>query len=995
MALVEEDGDPNQADVITLLDRYDNQYDRLVGLLSGMLARREQWMPHLLRHRQGDNFDRNALEDSLRYLVESQLALVGELLPAELNTALTPLLHFIVEQLGDAGKAQNALLEAGSAFHGQPLALPTDAKNLPHWQTLAKLLTTDKGQWRSRFDSRDGFPAQGATSNPAEKEIFQSMKDRMTNLVDGLRDNEDLRRELAMVRLLPNPRYEDEAWDSLQAMMRLLQRCAQEWQVLIAETGEADFTEISGRAIDALGQEGEPSPLALRIDYRIRHLLVDEFQDTSHSQINLLQRLTEGWSAGDGRTLFLVGDPMQSIYRFRKAEVSLFMQAFNGELFQQVALQPLILSVNFRSTRPVVDWVNRVFPDVMPKHDDPVMGAVVYSASDARPGATDEGGVQTHFTLGTDPEEEARAIVDVISATPAERSIAVLVRSRAHARGLLTRLDRLREEDPRFRYQAVELNPLAEAQHIFDLVSLTLALVQGADRLAWLSLLRSPLIGMALADLDALFGGDWNRLIGTIVSGEPPTNPAGGAAVSAEGRQRLQRVAPILGRALEQSGRVAIRELVETTWLHLGGPACALNDSEIKDARTYFALLESLENEGLPIDRDSITARLENLYAEPDAGAEGNLQIMTIHKAKGLQFDTVILPGLNRGSGTPENRLLHWFEIAEQDRIVFSPMRNAEEKEQNRKAGDLIKFISSIENRREAFEASRLLYVAATRAERKLHLFASLNPNARKQIQPRASTPLAHLWPSLESTELPALADRLESFESAEESEAALPPAIPQQFRRLPSSWQLPPPPPAIESARWQDPAPNELIPFEWAQQDARITGELVHRLLQETASMGIEDWNASGGAEARKSWCLQQLRSQGLDEERGERIARKATAALDRCLQSERGRWMLQNHAEAKSEYPITAILDGVPRNLVLDRTFVDKNERWIIDYKTSDHSGGGLESFLESEEERYRDQLMQYRDAMALAESRPIRCALYFPLLDEFRLVAMEDDK
>src|SRR5439155_5619839 len=132
--------------------------------------------------------------------------------------------------------------------------------------------------------------------------------------------------------------------------------------VIFAERAEADFTEFAQGAVRALGTPEAPSDLLLALDYRIRHVLVDEFQDTSISQWELLERLTAGWQQGDGRTLFVVGDPMQSIYRFREAEVGLFLRARREGLgtagLPNVALEPLTLETNFRSQAGIVDWVN-------------------------------------------------------------------------------------------------------------------------------------------------------------------------------------------------------------------------------------------------------------------------------------------------------------------------------------------------------------------------------------------------------------------------------------------------------------------------------------------------------------------------------------------------------------------------------------------------------------------------------------------------------------
>ncbi|HEX4928792.1 MAG TPA: UvrD-helicase domain-containing protein, partial [Burkholderiales bacterium] len=147
-------------------------------------------------------------------------------------------------------------------------------------------------------------------------------------LAQSLSGDESLRRALAKLLSLPPERYGEEQWQVLGAMLELLPRAAAQLKVVFGERSETDFTEIAQGAVRALGTPEEPTDLLLALDTRIQHILVDEFQDTSVSQFELLERLTAGWQSGDGRTLFLVGDPMQSIYRFREAEVALFLDAW-------------------------------------------------------------------------------------------------------------------------------------------------------------------------------------------------------------------------------------------------------------------------------------------------------------------------------------------------------------------------------------------------------------------------------------------------------------------------------------------------------------------------------------------------------------------------------------------------------------------------------------------------------------------------------------------
>ncbi len=111
--------------------------------------------------------------------------------------------------------------------------------------------------------------------------------------------------------------------------------------------------------------------------------------------------------------------------------------------------------------------------------------------------------------------------------------------------------------------------------------------------------------------------------------------------------------------------------------------------------------------------------------------------------------------------------------------------------------------------------------------------------------------------------------------------------------------------------------------------------------------------------------------------------------AALRQTVADERGRWLLDPaHRDAQAELALTGLADGRLRTFVIDRTFIDAHgTRWVIDYKTSRHEGGGIEAFLDSEVERYRAQLAGYVELLAGLGPQPVRAGLYFPLLGAFR--------
>ena len=153
-------------------------------------------------------------------------------------------------------------------------------------------------------------------------------------------------------------------------------------------------------------------------------------------------------------------------------------------------------------------------------------------------------------------------------------------------------------------------------------------------------------------------------------------------------------------------------------------------------------------------------------------------------------------------------------------------------------------------------------------------------------------------------------------------------------------------------------------------------------------AEEGAARWNAARIA-ALRPVLRAALRAEGVPAAELERASARVAEALCGVLADDRGRWILDaTHAQATSELRLSAHLDGQVAHVALDRTFVDaQGTRWIVDYKTGTHEGSDLEAFLDREQERYREQLGRYARIMAGFDSRPVRLALYFPLLQAWR--------
>ena len=380
---------------------------------------------------------------------------------------------------------------------------------------------------------------------------------------------------------------------------------------------------------------------------------------------------------------------------------------------------------------------------------------------------------------------------------------------------------------------------------------------------------------------------------------------------------------------------------------------------------------------------------------------------MTIHKAKGLEFDTVIVPGLHRASRRDDSKLIVWTEHPNPEtgarELLLAPIRETGA-EDDVESDAIYRYVLTQEREKQQHEYVRLLYVAATRAERRLHLLGAVRVKAddvagdgtEMFFPPRADTLLAALWPAVAA----ALWDDLHAA-PAESHAPTLPVALAPVARpplgpmRITRTQPLPAMPDAISvqtlNGSQRQPSDEIAIDFEWASEAARHIGSVVHACLQQIAEEGVAAWNDERIV-AMMPTLERELARRGVAAAELTVSISKVIEALSNTLADGRGRWTLQPHEHARAEWRLTGMQHGNLVDIAIDRTFIDdQNVRWIVDFKTGSHEGGDPDTFLDNEQKRYAAQLETYATILnamsSSSQSRSIRLGLYFPMLKGWR--------
>ena len=978
-----------------LLELRDNNLIDCVNLISGMLAQRDQWIravPLTPNMGEDDWLNlRSKLEKPFRDEVKRVHSRVYELLTEQplLATELVELARYAIRN-GNERIAELA---------GIPELPKPELLAVRHWQCIAEFLLTGN-EWRKPkgLNVTMGFPPGGKME-----------KNRMGHLLTVLSNVDDLREALVAVRESPLTHYDDQQWETLRHVFLVLGQAIAELRVLFVERSTVDFTEIGLAARQVLGDSNMSMESLFAISGNIRHLLVDEFQDTSRSQYDLLKLLIRTWEMDESRTAFLVGDPMQSVYLFRQAEVELFeLVKRHGLVSDNVTLEfeHAELKTNFRSHAGLTARWNEMFEVIF---EDGGAGGIQYSETTAAEEALADESVHVHpqiietGNLKPTPEERQRArdaeavkVLEIVRAHQPqmeearaqgkEYRVAVLARARRHLAQIAALL---RKEGVPFR--AVELETLNERQELLDLMSLVRALLHPMDRVAWLSVLRAPWCGLSMRDLHILTGGDDKTLKPSPILELLESRLH---LLSEEGAARARRVSSILLQALavrfQRAFAWSFSQWVERTWRSLGGPQC-LDMAAYENAMTFFATLDQAAPDGMVCLTEDFEAQMADLYAQPDptVSERAGVQLMTIHKAKGLGFDVVIVPGLERVGGRADTPLISWLERTNIETgetvMLVAPIG-----ERGGTKHPTYDWVQRQRGQRLQEELKRLLYVACTRARKSLHLLGTAERTRSGLKHGARDSLLKTAWSALSADferELAAKNDNLIEFPVSKaegitlDIAAATDSAAKLRIRRLPLDADLASPGENVQFTASATVGNEAAFERPEGSRDARNKGSVVHALLQMVSDGApIDTLSAASRSLLRGLAYFGKALEDAVEE---------VNAAVHSCLGDPGGAWILAPHRQAQSERSLTDWKGGALETLRPDRVFVagsaprveGEDHLWIIDYKMT--APAGVEDFFKRQREVYAPQLVRYERALreAQAVNLPVRFGLYYP--------------
>ncbi|MGK7346669.1 MAG: UvrD-helicase domain-containing protein [Candidatus Nitrospinota bacterium M3_3B_026] len=535
------------------------------------------------------------------------------------------------------------------------------------------------------------------------------------------------------------PALEWEAAANTRAFLEVMEEVIRDYSRVKDKKSLLDYDDLQEKARDLLRKDPETGRI---LSGKFRRALVDEFQDINDLQQEIIALLAP---PGSGR-LFVVGDVKQSIYGFRGADVTVFGKV--AEMIRSSGGREYSLTKNFRSTPGLIRFTNGFFPALM-KGSGPEDARFDPERDSLRPRFRDDGPerpvTRLSFNIDNGRAEDYRALEAATIASFVAKDIAsggIMVR---HANGsgvrpaglgdvalLLRKFTNLHLYENAFRFAGVPFQVARgkgfyHAQEIRDFISLLKALDYSRDRLALMSVLRSPLAGLSDAAILRIVRGEdgATRKAPEDFILKKKTPPG----LDKEDREKLKTFAEMFRRWKKTRDRMMISELLETVLAETGYGAVMIGrfHGEQRLANLFKLIemarrFESDEGKGLKnfIQRLS---RMEGEDISREAQAEINaggdaVTIMTTHQSKGLEFPIVIVGDLGAGETAGGGRTAFHHSAG-----IGMKVHDPESGEWA--AGPMFEKVRAAENAAGEAELARLLYVAMTRAKDRLILSGS------------------------------------------------------------------------------------------------------------------------------------------------------------------------------------------------------------------------------------------------------------------------------
>jgi len=835
-----------------------------------------------------------------------------------------------------------------------------NADSLP--QDLPKTTWADLGAWKSiaeALTTKDGRPRR--KTGPAMGGFYKGFAkgqwgEQVKNLPTGVA------RLLCDLKDLPGPDESLADIDALADLIILVAFAITAYEKRCQQQHVLDFVGLEQAALKTLGDD-TASDLQLFLDHRIQHILVDEFQDTSRSQWTFLQRLCVGWTPGDGRTIFLVGDPKQSVYAFRKAEVQLFLEAKKGIPVSGQGLLPITniqLEANFRSQAPIVTWTNQLFNRTVMASPKAAFDEVPFQPSTAHPGPQDNPQAPPPVSMNIffknnqvslPAEAEAQWLAQTVNYITGERSpgtsIGILLFTRNR---LALYLDALRKTGLTVRVK--EGLKVAEQPEVVHLYQMTKALCRPHDDLAWASLVRSP----------------WSWVDATLllkIARMPAVAWPRKLKLAAEQYPDIEHIQHALDLGRRRVGRAPLAEVVRDVWMALDGPArvaARFGPEGVANCCLFLEVLESIET-GIPEETLlRLDSALKTLYApeSPDA-ANTLIDLMTVHAAKGLEFDVVFLPFLDWKPLRVGHPLPYLLERSPEPPglqiIAMGPDRRLGKPEPG------YSLLKRLADGRALGEAKRLLYVGITRARKELFL-SGIATNTESGVKAPKDSPLAWVLAHTTNHDGKLISTFFNPAGPAvvrKQGKQTQPLPSPLPFEAQPLPYLIEVPSELADASLYtQDASKGETEPTE----HAAIRGTITHRLIEALWYTG-EIPETKGIAAA--------LAAEGMNPDTVAAVSQEISDEVGACRDEPFFQWLLNRTCPGgKSEYAIEAMkARGTIRTGILDFVKQDGDRWWIVDFKTSRPGHGQTEAeFVKEQIEYYRPQLLAYQDMLAKAK-------------------------